>query len=163
VNQDVFLFSDSVENNIWFGNKSRPLSEIYYSAKAANADNFIQKKADGYKTKVGDRGGLLSGGEKQRVSIARAMFKDAPILILDEATSALDSESELEVQKGLDQLMQGRTVLVIAHRLSTITKADKIVVMKAGEIVEVGTHQELIAKGGEYKRLFEIQFNQLSV
>ncbi|MCE3010564.1 MAG: ABC transporter ATP-binding protein/permease [Proteobacteria bacterium] len=163
VNQDVFLFSDSVENNIWFGNRSRSLSEIYESAKAANADNFIQKKAEGYKTKVGDRGGLLSGGEKQRISIARAMFKDAPILILDEATSALDSESELEVQKGLDQLMQGRTVLVIAHRLSTITKADKIVVMKAGEIVEVGTHQELITQGGEYQRLFEIQFNQLSV
>jgi ATP-binding cassette subfamily B protein/subfamily B ATP-binding cassette protein MsbA len=112
---------------------------------------------DGYQSSVGDRGGLLSGGERQRVSIARALFKNAPILVLDEATSALDSASEVEVQKGLDLLMQGKTTIVIAHRLSTVLHANKIVVMKEGKIVEVGTHGELLKKEGEYSRFLNLQ------
>lgn len=157
VSQDVFLFSDTVENNIWAGDYSKDKSTIPQMAKLANANAFIEKMPAGYENRVGDRGGLLSGGEKQRVSIARAMFKDAPIIILDEATSALDTASEIEVQKGLDHLMEGRTAIIIAHRLSTIQKADKIVVLKQGEIVEVGTHQELLAKQGEYHRFHSLQ------
>jgi ATP-binding cassette subfamily B protein/subfamily B ATP-binding cassette protein MsbA len=126
-------------------------------AKLANAHDFIMRMPQGYQSRVGDRGNLLSGGEKQRISIARAMFKDAPLLILDEATSALDTASEIEVQKGIDHLMEGRTAIVIAHRLSTIQKADKIVVMRAGQIVEIGTHQELLAKQGEYHSFHALQ------
>ncbi len=157
VTQDVFLFSDTIERNIWAGDFSKPKDGIVSAAKSANAHNFIMRTPLGYENRVGDRGNLLSGGEKQRVSIARAIFKDAPILILDEATSALDSQSEVEVQKGLDQLMQGRTAFVIAHRLSTIAKAHKIVVMKAGEVVEIGTHQSLLANAGEYHSLHQLQ------
>jgi ATP-binding cassette, subfamily B, bacterial MsbA len=152
VNQDVFLFNDTVRFNIQSGNLDAPSGNVEASAKAANADGFIRARPDGYDTRVGDRGGSLSGGEKQRVSIARAFYKDAPILILDEATSALDAASELEVQKGLESLMQGRTVFVIAHRLSTVAGADKIVVLKSGKIVESGTHDELVSRGGEYSR-----------
>lgn len=157
VTQDVFLFSDTIERNIWAGDFSKSKEQIESAAKVANAHNFIMKNPGGYSNRVGDRGGLLSGGEKQRVSIARALYKDAPILILDEATSALDSASEIEVQKGLDLLMQGRTALVIAHRLSTVAKADRIIVMRAGEIVEVGTHQSLLEARGEYHNLYELQ------
>ncbi len=157
VTQDVFLFSDSIERNIWAGDFSKTNEGVISAAKSANAHDFISKTKLGYQNRVGDRGNLLSGGEKQRVSIARAIFKDAPLLILDEATSALDSQSEVEVQKGLDQLMQGKTALVIAHRLSTIAKADKIVVMKAGEIIETGNHQSLLEQMGEYHSLHKLQ------
>lgn len=156
VTQDVFLFRDSIANNIQAGDLTKTESPID-AAKMANASNFIEKTPKGYESDVGERGGLLSGGEKQRVSIARAIYKDAPVLILDEATSALDSVSEMEVQKGLQQLMQGRTVFVIAHRLSTIFNADRILVMKKGEIVEQGSHQELLSRKGEYFNFFSLQ------
>ncbi|MEN0058920.1 MAG: ATP-binding cassette domain-containing protein, partial [Bdellovibrio sp.] len=157
VTQDVFLFSDTIEKNIWAGDYNRDRADIMAMAKLANAHDFIMKTPLGYQSRVGDRGNLLSGGEKQRISIARAMFKDAPLLILDEATSALDTASEIEVQKGLDHLMEGRTALVIAHRLSTIQKADKIVVLKQGEIVEIGTHGNLLSQQGEYFRFHSLQ------
>ncbi|MGZ5279988.1 MAG: ABC transporter ATP-binding protein, partial [Pseudobdellovibrionaceae bacterium] len=157
VTQDVFLFSDTIERNIWAGDFSKTNEGVIPAAKSANAHNFITRTPKGYQNQVGDRGNLLSGGEKQRISIARAIFKDAPILILDEATSALDSQSEVEVQKGLDHLMQGKTALVIAHRLSTVSKAHKIIVMRAGEIVEIGTHQSLLQNAGEYHSLHQLQ------
>ncbi|WP_413559071.1 ABC transporter ATP-binding protein [Bdellovibrio sp. HCB209] len=157
VTQDVFLFSDTIEKNIWAGDYNRDRNDIQTMAKLANAHDFIMKMPHGYQSRVGDRGNLLSGGEKQRISIARAMFKDAPVLILDEATSALDTASEIEVQKGLDHLMEGRTALVVAHRLSTIQKADKIVVMKQGQIVEIGTHASLLSLKGEYHNFHNLQ------
>lgn len=157
VTQDVFLFSDTIEKNIWAGDFSRDKTSVPQMAKLANAHDFIMKMPQGYDSRVGDRGNLLSGGEKQRISIARAMFKDAPLLILDEATSALDTASEIEVQKGLDHLMEGRTALVIAHRLSTIQKADKIVVLKNGEIIEVGNHNDLLNRQGEYYSFHSLQ------
>ncbi len=157
VTQDVFLFSDSVERNIWSGNFSKPSEGVEAAAKLANAHDFILRNPEGYQAKVGERGARFSGGEKQRISIARAIFKNAPILILDEATSALDSESELEVQKGLDSLMEGRTALVIAHRLSTIAKCDRILVMDKGEIIEEGNHNELMVRRGAYHRFFQLQ------
>lgn len=157
VTQDVFLFSDSIEKNIWAGDFSKDKSRVSVVSEMANANKFIQRLPNKELSRVGDRGNLLSGGEKQRISIARAFFKDAPILILDEATSALDSESELEVQRGLDLLMQGRTAFVIAHRFSTIVRADCIYVMKSGQIVETGTHAELLAKQGEYSKLYSMQ------
>lgn len=157
VTQDVFLFSDSVERNIWSGNFGKTPADIETAAKLANAHEFILRAEEGYKARVGERGSRFSGGEKQRISIARAIFKNAPILILDEATSALDSESELEVQKGLDSLMRGKTALVIAHRLSTISKCDRILVMDKGEIVEQGSHNELMVRQGAYYRFFQLQ------
>lgn len=157
VTQDVFLFSESVARNIQAGDFSRSISEVEAVAKMANAHDFISKMPEGYESSVGDRGGLLSGGERQRLSIARALFKNAPILVLDEATSALDSASEVEVQKGLDLLMEGKTTVVIAHRLSTVLHADKIVVMKDGRIVEVGTHAELLNLEGEYSHFLNLQ------
>lgn len=175
VTQDVFLFRDSVAMNILAGRgelsdidqvgdkvqvKPHALELIQNAAKHAHADPFIQKLPEQYQTGVGERGGLLSGGEKQRVSIARAFYKNAPILILDEATSALDSVSELEVQKGLSELMKGRTVFVIAHRLSTVRAASRILVMGHGEIIETGTHEELVAKGGEYARFHSLQMTE---
>ena len=157
VTQDVFLFDDSIENNIAMGNLSADPKGVEVSAQMANATGFINSKAKGFQTKVGERGGKLSGGEKQRVSIARAVFKDPPILILDEATSALDSESEKEVQKGIESLLKGRTALVIAHRLSTIINCDRIIVMKDGKIVEEGTHNDLLAKDNEYAKFYKLQ------
>ena len=157
VSQDVFLFSDSIERNIQAGDFNRELKDVEPVAKSANAHNFIVHSGKGYKGLVGDRGNLLSGGEKQRISIARAFFKNAPILILDEATSALDSASEVEVQNGLDLLMEGRTALVIAHRLSTVQNADRIFVLKKGQIVETGSHSELLALRGEYSKFYELQ------
>ena len=157
VNQDVFLFSDTIERNIQAGDFSRGIQEVPPMAKLANAHDFIMKMPTNYASRVGDRGNLLSGGEKQRISIARALFKNAPLLILDEATSALDTASEIEVQKGLDYLMQGRTALIIAHRLSTIQSSDKIVVLKGGCIMEVGTHQQLVESKGEYHRFYTLQ------
>ncbi|MFN7727623.1 MAG: ABC transporter ATP-binding protein [Bdellovibrio sp.] len=159
VTQDVFLFSDTIERNIWAGDFSKDNSRVELVAKNANADAFIRRTPHAYQSRVGDRGNLLSGGEKQRVSIARAFFKDAPVLILDEATSALDSESEIEVQRGLDRLMEGRTAFVIAHRLSTVAKADRIYVLRSGQVVESGTHIELLQKHGEYSKLHTMQFS----
>jgi ATP-binding cassette subfamily B protein/subfamily B ATP-binding cassette protein MsbA len=157
VTQDVFLFSDSVEKNIWSGNLAKSPEGVEEAAKLANAHHFIETNPQGYDSRVGERGARFSGGEKQRISIARAIFKDAPILILDEATSALDSESELEVQKGLDSLMEGRTSLIIAHRLSTIAKCDRIIVMDKGQIIEQGNHNELMVQKGSYYRFFQLQ------
>jgi subfamily B ATP-binding cassette protein MsbA len=159
VTQDVFLFRDSIARNIQAGDFTKTGVSAEAAAKSANAHNFISSTAKGYQSPVGERGSFLSGVEKQRVSIARAIFKDAPILILDEATSALDSVSEMEVQKGLNRLMEGRTAFVIAHRLSTVFNADRILVMKKGEIVEEGNHATLIARKGEYHNFFQMQMN----
>lgn len=158
VTQDVFLFNDTIEYNIQMGNISASHQNIENAAQLANAHDFILRTPAGYQTSVGDFGGRMSGGEKQRLSIARAILKDAPILVLDEATSALDSESELEVQKGLTQLLKGRTAFVIAHRLSTIAKASRIIVLKKGEIIEEGDHAALLERKGEYYKFHQMQF-----
>ncbi len=157
VSQDVFLFNDTIQNNILAGSSERSDTEVVEIAKSANAYDFISKMPNDFQTVVGDRGGLLSGGEKQRISIARALFKNAPILILDEATSALDSSSEADVQRGLEALMKGRTTFVVAHRLSTIQAVGRIYVMKSGRIIEVGTHQELLKAQKEYFRFYQLQ------
>lgn len=159
VSQEVVLFNDTVAANIAYGQmRDVPEEEIVAAAKAAHAMEFIQDMPQGLHTLVGEKGVRLSGGQRQRIAIARAILKNAPVLILDEATSALDSESERHVQAALETLMQGRTTLVIAHRLSTIEKADRIVVLQKGGVVETGTHQELLAKGGVYAELHRIQF-----
>lgn len=159
VSQEVVLFNDTVAANIAYGQmREVPDAEIIAAAEAAHAMEFIREMPQGLNTLVGERGVKLSGGQRQRIAIARAILKNAPILILDEATSALDSESERHVQAALEALMQGRTSLVIAHRLSTIEKADRIVVLQKGEIVETGTHHELMELGGAYSRLHGIQF-----
>jgi subfamily B ATP-binding cassette protein MsbA len=158
VTQQTILFNDTVRNNIAYGKIDEPFEEIVKAAKAAYAHGFIQNLPNGYDTVIGEQGVKLSGGERQRISIARALLKNAPILILDEATSSLDSESEIEVQKALEFLMQSRTTLVIAHRLSTIRKADRIVVISDGVVVEEGTHEELLEREGEYKKLYLLQF-----
>jgi subfamily B ATP-binding cassette protein MsbA len=158
VTQLTILFNDTVRNNIAYGKISQPFEQIIKAAEAAYAHGFIQNLPKGYDTVIGEQGVKLSGGERQRISIARALLKNAPILILDEATSSLDSESEIEVQKALEFLMQGRTTLVIAHRLSTIRKADRIVVISNGVVVEEGTHEELLERDGEYRKLYLLQF-----
>jgi len=157
VTQESVLFNDSVYNNILMGKPDADREEVEASAKIANAHDFILNLSDGYDTNIGDDGNKLSGGQKQRVSIARAVLKNPPIMILDEATSALDTESERFVQEALEKMMENRTSLVIAHRLSTIQKADWIVVMERGMILEQGTHKELIDKNGAYKKLVELQ------
>jgi len=158
VSQETILFNDTVRNNIAFGKPNAKIETIMDAGRAANAHNFIMKMPKGYETIVGDRGIKLSGGEKQRIAIARALFKDPPILILDEATSQLDTESEKLVQEAINRLMTNRTVFVIAHRLSTVEHADRIVVFEGGKIIETGTHSELLQKAGVYKHLHELQF-----
>jgi subfamily B ATP-binding cassette protein MsbA len=158
VTQETVLFNDTIRNNIAYGRSDLPLERVREAAAAAYADEFIMQLPEGYGTVIGEAGVRLSGGQRQRLAIARALLKNAPILILDEATSHLDSESEALVQKALYNLMQGRTTLVIAHRLSTVTRADRIVVMEGGRIIEEGSHRELLSLGGSYKRLFDLQF-----
>lgn len=158
VTQQTILFNDTVRNNIAYGDIERTEEDITNAARAANAHDFIMKMPKGYDTNIGELGAKLSGGEKQRLSIARAILKNAPILILDEATSSLDTEAEIEVQDALDNLMKGRTTLVIAHRLFTIRNADRIIALVNGEIVEEGNHESLMAKKGEYFRLYNLQF-----
>lgn len=157
VTQDSILFNDTIKNNIKLGKQDATDDEIIAALKVANAYEFVKDLPNGIETNIGDAGGKLSGGQKQRLSIARAVLKNPPIMILDEATSALDTESEKFVQVALENMMQNRTSIVIAHRLSTIQKADKIVVMKKGEIVEQGTHDELLALNGTYSKLVMMQ------
>jgi ABC-type multidrug transport system fused ATPase/permease subunit len=157
VNQEAILFNDTIYNNIAFGVESATQAEVEQAARIANAHDFIIATPDGYQTNIGDRGSRLSGGQRQRISIARAILKNPPILILDEATSALDTESERLVQNAIEHLMQNRTAIVIAHRLSTIKSADLICVLHEGRIIEQGTHNQLIALNGQYKKLCDMQ------
>jgi subfamily B ATP-binding cassette protein MsbA len=158
VTQHTFLFNDTVYANIAYGSIEKSLDEVVAAAKLANAHDFISRLPLGYETMVGELGVRLSGGERQRLAIARALLKNAPILILDEATSSLDSEAERLVQQALEYLIENRTTLVIAHRLSTVRRADRIAVVVHGAIVEEGTHDELIARGSEYRKLHDLQF-----
>ena len=158
VTQDTVLFNDTVRNNIAYGQPNVPQKEVEAAARAALAHDFILALPASYDTVIGERGVRLSGGERQRLAIARALLKNAPVLILDEATSALDSESESLVQSALHNLMTGRTVFVIAHRLSTVRRADRIVVIENGTIADVGAHEELMRNLGTYRRLYDLQF-----
>ena len=157
VNQEPILFNDTFFNNISFGKPNATREEVEQAARIANAHDFIMETPEGYDSSIGERGSKLSGGQRQRLSIARAVLKNPPILILDEATSSLDSENERMVQDALDRLLSERTSVVIAHRLSTIVKADQIVVLDQGRIVEQGRHEELIALGGQYRHLHDLQ------
>jgi subfamily B ATP-binding cassette protein MsbA len=159
VSQETFLFHDSILSNIRYGRLNASKEEVIDAAKQAYAHDFIMNQPHGYETVIGDKGCLLSGGQQQRVSIARALLKNAPVLLLDEAMSALDSEAEREIQAGLDRLSEGRTVIAIAHRLSTVLKADQIVVMDRGELKEIGTHRELLENSTIYRKLYDLQFN----
>jgi len=158
VTQDTILFNDTIASNITYGQPDCSNERMYAAAQAANAHKFITEQPQGYETVIGEKGVRISGGQRQRLSIARALVKDAPILILDEATSALDSESEIEVQQAIEHLMENRTTIVIAHRLSTIRNTDRICVMEKGQIVEQGTHDELLLREGRYQQLYEMQF-----
>ncbi|MBV8968525.1 MAG: ABC transporter ATP-binding protein, partial [Verrucomicrobia bacterium] len=159
VTQDTFLFHDSILNNIRYGRLDATEEDVIEAAKQAYAHDFIMQQPNGYGTVIGDKGCLLSGGQQQRVSIARALLKNAPVLLLDEAMSALDSEAEREIQAALERLAQGKTVVAIAHRLSTVLKADQIVVMNHGEISDIGTHRQLLDSSSLYRRLYDLQFN----
>jgi subfamily B ATP-binding cassette protein MsbA len=158
VAQDTFLFNDTVEANIAYGQPGMDRDTIRAAARNALADEFIERLPAGYETVIGERGVKLSGGQRQRIAIARALLRNAPILILDEATSHLDTESEMLVQRALGNLMADRTVIVIAHRLSTIRRADKIVVLDQGAVREIGRHEDLVSGGGIYQRLHDLQF-----
>ena len=158
VTQETILFNDTVFNNICYGHKPLHEVEVEKAARAALAHDFICEMPQGYATMIGERGQRLSGGQRQRIAIARALLKNPPLLILDEATSELDTESELLVQRALGNLIVGRTVVVIAHRLSTVRRADRIVVLDRGTISEIGTHQDLVNRGGIYQRLHDLQF-----
>jgi len=158
VTQEPFLFDDSIRANIAYGKENIGMADVEGAARAANAAEFIDRMADRYETVIGDRGARISGGQRQRMAIARAILKNPPILILDEATSSLDSESEILVQEAINNLMKDRTTFVIAHRLSTVRNADCIIVVDGGTIVEQGTHDELIGKNGVYTRLYNLQF-----
>jgi subfamily B ATP-binding cassette protein MsbA len=158
VTQDTILFDATVRANIAYGQSSPPQERVRAAAHAAYADEFIDRLPDGYETRVGEGAARLSGGQKQRLAIARAIYKDAPILILDEATSQLDTESEALVARAVSNLMRGRTTLVIAHRLSTVRRADRILVFEHGRLVESGTHSELLTRPGVYRRLHEMQY-----
>jgi subfamily B ATP-binding cassette protein MsbA len=160
VSQEVVLFDDSIRNNISFGMTTATSAAVEEAARAAYVMEFAQELPQGLDTVVGDRGALLSGGQRQRIAIARALLKNAPLLILDEATSALDTESERRIQAALEQLVKDRTTLVIAHRLSTVEQADRIIVMSEGAIIESGTHAELLAKEGHYAQLYRLQFSE---
>jgi subfamily B ATP-binding cassette protein MsbA len=159
VSQETVLFHDTVRANIAYGLGDVPDEAVERAARAANAHGFVSAMANGYDTVVGERGTELSGGQRQRIAIARAILRDPPILIFDEATSALDTESERLVQDAIEHLLEGRTVFVIAHRLSTVQRADQIVVMDDGRVAERGTHEELLERGGLYRRLYELQFS----
>ena len=161
VTQDTYLFNGTIRENLLYAKDDATQAELEAACRAASIHDFIMAQPKGYDTEVGNRGLTLSGGEKQRLSIARVILKDPDILILDEATSALDSISESAIQDALEQLMKGRTSIVIAHRLSTILKADKILVVSGGVIAEQGGHEELLAKGGIYRELYETQFRQV--
>tara|TARA_B100000780_G_scaffold249361_1_gene195016 strand:- start:231 stop:740 length:510 start_codon:yes stop_codon:yes gene_type:complete len=158
--QDVFLFSDSIYNNITLNNSDIPEEKVIEAAKKVGAHDFISKLPAAYHYDVKERGGMLSVGQRQLISFIRAYVHDPSILILDEATSSIDTESEQMIQKATDVLTEGRTSIVIAHRLSTIQKADKIIVLEAGRIIEQGNHQELLAQNGHYKKLFDLQFKE---
>nr|HPG83371.1 ATP-binding cassette domain-containing protein [bacterium] len=163
VTQETILFNDTVRNNIAYGLSSKPLEEIVEAARIANAHDFISQLPEGYDTNIGERGIALSGGQRQRLAIARAVLKNPPILILDEATSALDTESELLVQQAIERLMRNRTSFVIAHRLSTILRADRIIVLEKGRMVQQGVHDELVAQPGLYQKLYTMQFRAAEV
>jgi len=160
VTQETFLFNDTVANNIRYGSSRADPAAVVAAAARAHAHDFIRRFPEGYETVVGERGVRLSGGQRQRLAIARAILENPPILILDEATSALDTESERMVQAALEELIEGRTVFAIAHRLSTITNCDRILVMADGSIVQQGSHEQLLAEGGVYRRLYELQFGE---
>ena len=161
VTQDVILFNDTIRTNIAYGNPKATEEDMRSAARAALVDDFVSGLPEGYETVIGERGLRLSGGERQRISIARALLKDAPILILDEATSSLDTESEALVQRALANLMEGRTTIVIAHRLSTVRRADRILALSDGCVVEQGTHDELILRRGLYWKLHQLQFEDV--
>jgi ATP-binding cassette subfamily B protein len=162
VTQDTYLFHDSLWNNLKVGDPDASDAAILEAARLANVDSFVAQMPDGFETLVGERGLQLSGGQRQRIAIARALLKDAPVLILDEATSHLDAVNELEVRQSLDTLKRGRTTLVIAHRLSTIRNADRILVLQEGRVVESGTHQQLLAKDGLYSALIAAQLRTMA-
>ena len=159
--QDVSLFNDTVINNIRIGNPNASDEQVIAAAKAAYCDEFIREMPDGYQTVLGENGSTLSGGERQRISIARALLKNAPVILLDEATASLDPENEVFVQKAIAKLIEGKTVIMIAHRLRTVADADQILVLEDGKLVERGTHKELMKKKGLYQRLYHIQQESL--
>ena len=158
VSQELILFNDTARNNIAYGLEDISLEKVVEASKAAEAHDFVMKLPQGYESNIGEKGAVLSSGQRQRLAIARVLLKDSPILIFDEATSALDSESEKLIQTALDNIMKDRTVFIIAHRLSTVRSADRIFVIDGGRIAEIGTHNELLEKNGIYRKLYDLQF-----